>query len=216
MYKCILTIIHYVKEYAMTSTSPLVGNISASHEQAQPPKLLDQLLDAAQRYGHTIDAANGMQEWSRRYIVFHGRRHPRELGRADVSRFLEHVAATEKDPVRALDAARAGLDFLYREVLQLQLGELPLPRPPKLLDQLRQVMRVRHNSVRTEECYVQWATRYILFHGKRHPRDMGAAGVTSPLDTLPQVSAEEIRAAVEATERCGGGEVGNAAGSRCR
>jgi len=49
-----------------------------------------------------------------------------------------------------------------------------------------------------------------------HVARKGPAGVTSPLDTLPQVSAEEIRAAVEATERCAGGEVGNAAGSPYR
>jgi integron integrase len=44
----------------------------------------------------------------------------------------------------------------------------------KLLDQMRQVMRLKHMSIRTEEAYVGWVRRFILFHDKRHPIDMGA------------------------------------------
>ena len=50
-------------------------------------------------------------------------------------------------------------------------------QPPKLLDQLRQRIRVLHYSIRTEQAYVDWARRFILFHGKRHPLEMGAAEV---------------------------------------
>jgi len=55
---------------------------------------------------------------------------------------------------------------------------------PKLLDRLRAEIRLRHYSIRTEETYVDWARRFILFHGKRHPRDMGAAEVTAFLSHL--------------------------------
>ena len=44
----------------------------------------------------------------------------------------------------------------------------------KLLDRMRAVLRTRHYSIRTEEAYVQWAKRFILFHGKKHPSAMGA------------------------------------------
>jgi hypothetical protein len=84
----------------------------------------------------------------------------------------------------AAQAARTALDFLYREVLRLDLGELPCPRPPRLLDQVRQVLRVRHYALRTEECYVQWIKRFILFHGTRHPRELGAAEVEPFLTDL--------------------------------
>lgn len=47
------------------------------------------------------------------------------------------------------------------------------PRPLRLLDQLREALRVRHYSIRTEQAYVHWAKRYILFHGNHHPGDMG-------------------------------------------
>ncbi len=46
------------------------------------------------------------------------------------------------------------------------------PSKPKLLDQVRQTIRRKHYSIRTEEAYVDWITRYILFHKKRHPAEM--------------------------------------------
>ena len=125
-------------------------------------------------------------DWSRRSILFHGQRHPGELGLPEIGQFLASIAHTEKDPLRALAASRAALDFLYREVLHLDLGELPQPRPPRLLDQVRQVLRVRHYARRTEECYVKWTTRFIRFHQLRHPRDMGAAEVEQFLTHLVQ------------------------------
>ena len=51
------------------------------------------------------------------------------------------------------------------------------PKPPKLLDRMREALRVRHYSYRTEQAYLDWARRYILFHGKRHPAEMSAAEV---------------------------------------
>ncbi|MEA5462983.1 phage integrase N-terminal SAM-like domain-containing protein [Leptothoe sp. PORK10 BA2] len=47
------------------------------------------------------------------------------------------------------------------------------PRPKKLLDHLRAVIRLKHYAYRTEETYVQWVRRYILFHEKRHLHEMG-------------------------------------------
>jgi integron integrase len=44
---------------------------------------------------------------------------------------------------------------------------------PKLLDQLRDIIRLKHYSIRTEESYVQWVKRFIIYHNKKHPRNMG-------------------------------------------
>ena len=55
---------------------------------------------------------------------------------------------------------------------------------PKLLDRVRQAIRTRHYSRRTEEAYVQWIRRYILFHGKRHPSEMGVAEISRFLTSL--------------------------------
>jgi integron integrase len=149
-----------------------------------PPRLLDQLRQTARRRGYAEPAVAAFADWSRRFILFHAKRHPGELGLSEIGQFLASIAHTEKDPLRALAASRAALDFLYCEVLHLDLGELPQPRPPRLLDQVRQVLRVRHYALRTEECYVKWATRFIRFHQLRHPRDMGAAEVEQFLTHL--------------------------------
>jgi integron integrase len=151
---------------------------------APPPRLLDQLCQVAQQRGYPEPTVAAFADWNRRFILFHGRRHPRDMGLPEVGQFLQSIAQTDKDPVRALAASRDALDFLYREVLHIDLGELPLPRPPRLLDQVRQVLRVRHYALSTEECYVQWISRFILFHHKRHPRDMSAAEVEQFLTHL--------------------------------
>ncbi|MGH8593981.1 MAG: integron integrase [Gammaproteobacteria bacterium] len=55
---------------------------------------------------------------------------------------------------------------------------------PRLLEQVRDVVRKKHYSIRTEQTYVQWIRRFILYHGKRHPREMGAVEVEQFLTHL--------------------------------
>src|SRR5688500_3356501 len=60
-----------------------------------------------------------------------------------------------------------------------------IPNPKaRLLDQVREVLRVKHYSIHTEEAYVGWIKRFIFFHGKRHPREMAAAEVQTFLSDL--------------------------------
>jgi hypothetical protein len=51
------------------------------------------------------------------------------------------------------------------------------PTSPKLLDQVRQAIRIKHYSYRTEQTYVNWIRRFILLHDKKYPKDMGVAEV---------------------------------------
>ena len=65
-------------------------------------------------------------------------------------------------------------------------------RKPKLLDRVREAMRTRHYSLRTEKVYVHWIKRFIFFHGKRHLLEMGEVEIgqfLSHLATEQQVSA---------------------------
>lgn len=55
---------------------------------------------------------------------------------------------------------------------------------PKLLDRLREQIRVRHYSIRTESAYVYWVRHFVRFHKLRHPADMGAAEVEQFLTHL--------------------------------
>jgi integron integrase len=57
-------------------------------------------------------------------------------------------------------------------------------RSPRLLEQVRELIRLRHYSIRTEQAYLQWIRRYILFNHKRHPKDLGADEVTRFLSHL--------------------------------
>jgi site-specific recombinase XerD len=56
--------------------------------------------------------------------------------------------------------------------------------PRKLLDQVREVIRLKHYSYRTEKTYVQWIRRFILFHNKRHPNEMGVPEIEAFLTHL--------------------------------
>jgi integron integrase len=60
----------------------------------------------------------------------------------------------------------------------------PSPTQSPFLNRCHEILRVRHYSLNTEECYVQWIRRFILFHGKRHPVEMGAAEIEAFLTDL--------------------------------
>jgi integron integrase len=60
-------------------------------------------------------------------------------------------------------------------------------RKPKLLDRVRGVLRLKHYSIRTEEAYVDWIRRFVLFHEKRHPAQMGENEITAFLTHLAAV-----------------------------
>ena len=64
----------------------------------------------------------------------------------------------------------------------------PTPVKPRLLDQVRQAIRARHYSPRTEEAYVHWIKRFIFFHNKRHPAEMGEAEIAAFLSSLASES----------------------------
>ncbi|MBW2741713.1 MAG: phage integrase N-terminal SAM-like domain-containing protein [Deltaproteobacteria bacterium] len=61
-------------------------------------------------------------------------------------------------------------------------------RQPKLLDQVRNRIRCKHYSIRTEQAYIEWIKKFIFYHGKRHPAEMGkkeiSKGIKSPGDML--------------------------------
>lgn len=65
-----------------------------------------------------------------------------------------------------------------------QTGGERIGGAPRFLDQLRECLRARHYSLRTEDAYVDWVRRFILFHGKRHPQEMGAPEVQAFLSHL--------------------------------
>ena len=71
---------------------------------------------------------------------------------------------------------------------------------PRLLDQVRERIRIKHYSLRTEDAYLHWIRRFIFFHGKRHPREMGGPEVEAFLSHV----AMEGRVAASAAGRAAG------------
>lgn len=91
----------------------------------------------------------------------------------------------------SLEAARAPVQYATEQpdsahIAARSVRESAAPNPPKprLLDRVRQAVRARHLSRRTEEAYVAWIRRFIFFNDKRHPADMGGPEVTKFLTSL--------------------------------
>jgi hypothetical protein len=61
----------------------------------------------------------------------------------------------------------------------------PQGKPKKLLEQVSDALRTKHYAYRTEQTYVDWIKRYIIFHKKRHPKDMGAEEIRQFIASSP-------------------------------
>jgi integron integrase len=87
----------------------------------QKPKLLDRVRGEIRRRNYSRRTEKSYIGWIRRFILFHGKRHPVEMGEPEVSRFLTHLAVTGKVSASTQNQAMSALLFLYREVLQTNL-----------------------------------------------------------------------------------------------
>lgn len=83
--------------------------------------MLDALRHAIRVRHYSIHTEEAYVDWVRRFIRFHGRRHPRELGAPEVAAFLTHLAVDRTVAPSTQNQARSALMFLYREVLQTEL-----------------------------------------------------------------------------------------------
>ena len=96
-----------------TTTPPPAG--------MRQPRLLDRLREALRAHGYSLRAEQEYVSWAERYIRFHGLRHPRDLGEAEVKSFLAHLARDLGVSASLKSQAFAALLFLYREVLGRRL-----------------------------------------------------------------------------------------------
>jgi Phage integrase, N-terminal SAM-like domain len=69
-------------------------------------------------------------------------------------------------------------------VMAERVVRTPSAGKPKLLDQVRDVIRRKHYSIRTEQAYIDWIKRFIIYHGKRHPGEMAEEEVAEFLTHL--------------------------------
>jgi len=102
--------------------------------------------------------------WVRKYVVFHGRRHPRELGAGEVARFLEHLAVEGAVSASTQNQALAALLFLYEAVLGLELGALGLVAHAKRPARVPMVLsRMEVRSVLSRLQGVWWLMGSLLY-----------------------------------------------------
>ncbi len=168
-------------------------------------KLLDRAWDALLAEGFAEAVARRYVSWMREYILFHNKRHPQEMGVPEVRAFLADVRFSKQSGQRV--EATAAIRFLYEGVLQRHWprGALEGPkenaanrsagrpkavylngRQPgvKLLDRVRNALRVGQYALETEKTYVDWIKQFIHFHGTRNPEEMGAIEVEQFLTHL--------------------------------
>lgn len=98
-------------------------------------KLLDQLRDTLRASHYSYRTEETYAEWVRRFILFHDKRHPSEMGVTEIRAFLAHLATERKVAASTQNQALSAILFLYREVLGVQPDEIQLtpPRRPSRL-----------------------------------------------------------------------------------
>lgn len=102
---------------------------------SRAPKLLDQARERARLKHYAIRTEEAYIGWIRRYIFFHNKRHPAEMGAAEIEAFLAHLAAYEHVAPSTQNQALSALLFLYRDVLNKEIGIVNVPwadKPKKL------------------------------------------------------------------------------------
>lgn len=97
---------------------------SAGTRSAEEPRLLDQLREQLRLRHRSLATERAYVDWTRRFVVFHGLRHPRELGREEVEKFLSHLASDRQVAASTQNQALNALLFLYRYVIRREMGDL--------------------------------------------------------------------------------------------
>ena len=90
----------------------------------RPSPFLEQVLAAIRVRHYSIRTEESYLFWVRRFILFHGKRHPRELGESQVGAFLTHLAVNRKVSASTQNQALNALVFLYKAVLERPLGDV--------------------------------------------------------------------------------------------
>jgi integron integrase len=201
-----------------------MGEPSIDNGGQKGKKLLERAWDALLDAGVDGENARRLVAWMKEYILFHDRRHPQEMGMAEIQQYLGgHPFQNGRGPEDKAEAERA-LKFLYERVLERlwpmrqdeMSGEAGRTltgkadggkgvylnggdRSVKLMTRVQNALRVGQYGLETEKTYADWILKYIRFHELRHPEEMGAKEVEQFLTYLAverQVSAKTQKQAL--------------------
>jgi len=100
-------------------------------QEQRPKKLLDQMREALQTQHYSIRTEEAYVEWAKRFILFHQKRHPKEMGTAEIEAFLTHLAVKRQVAASTQNQALSALLFLYKAVLRQEIGSVDAVRARK-------------------------------------------------------------------------------------
>ena len=158
----------------MIPTDPVRAPAEAPTVPASPPRLLVRVRLAARVRHYSRRTEDAYAAWIRRYVLFHGKRHPSQLGAREVGAFLSWLATGEQVSASTQNQALSALLFVYRVVLDIDLGPLPSVVRARTPDRLPVVLS-RDEVVRVLSCLAgtAWLVAMLLY----------GAGVLLPLAT---------------------------------
>jgi site-specific recombinase XerD len=109
-------------------------------ERLLPMKLLDQVRDVIRKKHYSIRTEQAYVGWIERYILFHNKRHPKDMGEMEISQYLSHLANEQKVAASTQNQALNAIVFLYKHVLKIELGDFGPTERAKKPERLPTVM----------------------------------------------------------------------------
>ena len=145
----------------MVNLNRQTGERRTEGPEPSQPRLFDVLREAIRIRRYSLRTEDTYVDWVRRFILFHGKRHPRELGAPEVQAFLSHLAVERQVAASTQNQAKAALIFLYKEVLAVDLpwlGEqVARLRQGALGDQLRRLLSGEASAWRDPDPAIRWS-----------------------------------------------------------
>ena len=200
-------------------------------EAPRAPKLIDVVRDTLRARHYSRWTEKAYIGWIRRYILFHGKRHPRELGAAEATRFLTALAVDAKVSGSTQNQALAALLFLYREVVRVELpwlDELVRARCPRRLpvvlsrDEVCAVIAHLAGTPKLMACLLYGAGLRLLECARLRVKDIdfeashivvrAGKGDKDRITVLPRIVREPLRHHLERVRRLHGRDVVSGAG----
>jgi len=102
---------------------PSKGNSGTPIFRPQSKRLLDQVVEVMRYHHYSIRSEESYVRWIKQFIIFNGKRHPSELGKADIERYLSHLAMNKNVAISTQSQALNAIVFLYKKVLDLPIAD---------------------------------------------------------------------------------------------